>query len=119
MADLSSVIKKTKKKHKPMEGLNSEIEYKPMEGAKKMEHKPMDIKPTEYKQGIPSQKSKESELEIELMLNSAKKKEDNATSSEGEDFKVEKDKSGKWAESGAEKEKYLKATGKLGKKKGK
>jgi hypothetical protein len=119
---LEKLIKKGKKKYEPEAGLSSvEIEYKPMEGAKPMKHKPMGIKPTEYKPGIPSQKSKESEMEIEIMLDSAKKKkpEVNATSSEGEDFEVKKTKEGKWAESGAAKERYLKAIGKLGKKKGK
>lgn len=138
MADLSSVIKKTKKKHsssfEDIKGPKTptiDIEmikgpkYEPMdlEKVKGPKMVPLDmegLKGPKFKPGIPSQKSKETDVEIEIMLNSAKKKNDvNATSSEGEHFKVEKDSKGKWAETGAEKERYLKALGKLGKKKGK
>ncbi len=124
----SAAIKKDKKKLQgvkkvpptPWKGVE-EIEYKPMEKTMEVESGDMEmtkkVKPSE----VPSAMKPKSEdlMSIDLMLKGSKKKpsEVNATSSEGEHFKVEKDKKGMWKESGAEKERYLKAIGKLKKKK--
>lgn len=56
-------------------------------------------------------------MSMDMMLRSARKSKANASSEEGEEFEVEKDEEGKWSESGAQKERYLKAIGKLKKKK--
>lgn len=99
-----------------------EIEIKPLEKSIELESDDMEETAKKVKPSpVPTAnkvKAPEDSMSIDLFLNSAKKKpEVNATSSEGEDFKVEKDKKGMWKESGASKEKYLKAIGKL--KKGK
>ena len=70
------------------------------------------VKPSE----VPSAKSpsKADLVGIDALMESARKKpKNNAVSSEGEEFKVDKDDMGMWKETGADKEEYLKKIGKL------
>ncbi len=122
----SAIIKKDKKKLQgaekvkptPFKGIE-EVEYKPMEKTMKIEAGDLEVskkvKPSEVPSAI--KPKPEDLMTIDLMLKSAKKKRieppegANAATSEGEYFKVEK------GENPEEKEKYLKAIGKLKKKK--
>ena len=121
----SAIIKKKKsekanetKKVNPslLKGID-EIEFKPNEGTMKIEPKPFEGAKKVPASSVPSAKKAKSEdvMSIDLMMQSAKKKKskDNATSSEGENFEVDKDDKGMWKESGVSKEAYLKKIKKL------
>lgn len=122
----SAVIKKSKK----LEGAKKvpetpfisakEMKHEKLEGAREMEDEDVPSAKPVPKSKVPSAKIMKAEdsMDMDLLLRSAKKpSKANASSEEGEEFEVEKDKEGKWAESGVAKEKYLKAIGKLKKKK--
>lgn len=78
------------------------------------------LPPSGKLKGVKLPSKKEDMMSLELMLKGAKKKpsdDNNAVTSEGEYFKVDTDEKGMFTETGAEKEKYLRAIGKLKKKK--
>lgn len=124
----SSVIKKDKKK---LKGTESSYKGEKLKGIDELEINPMEktisaekgdfevtkkIKPSAVNKTISP--VKEDIMSIDLMMKGAKKNKNNATSApEAEDFGVEKDEKGMWKESGAAKEKYLRALGKFKKKK--
>ena len=122
----SAVIKKDKKKLQgakkvpptPFKGVE-EVSYEPMEGTMSLEAGDLEVTKKVKPSDVPKAMIPKSEdlMGIDLMLKGAKKSKANAVSSEGEEFEVEKTPEGKWKESGAEKERYLKAIGKLKKKK--
>lgn len=97
-----------------------EVPSEDLEGAMELEQEKVPSAKSVPQSKVPSAKSinPEDTMSMDMMLKMAKKpSKANASSEEGEEFEVEKDEEGKWSESGVAKEKYLKAIGKLKKKK--
>lgn len=91
-----------------------------LKGAEKVPQTPIERAQKVPESPVPTTKKvmPEDQMSMDMMLRSARKPIGaNAASAEGEEFEVEKDEKGMWKESGAAKERYLKAIGKLKKKK--
>lgn len=130
---LSKAIKKPKKSEldisiegskKPYAPLEVELEMynssKPeskmkydsgIEDPKKGRYTPMEMKTTPYEPGI--KKTPETEMEMELMLQGAKKEKSNAYTEDLGKFEVPKDEKGMFKESGESRAKYLRKLKKM------